>query len=385
MAKSISASILLSTSCLLLLNGCALDLIRPNVTAAEYVEQHKYKQALAKLLTEQNALVVSLNKPMPTQNLYSPPSMRDSWPYATDYEIIKADFLAKRANDVKRADRLKALLKDINSKSDQYRKKLISVLNKETQRSKWYEASVTAAQLNENVPPHPSIEKSLHRYHVKQAQAQRKVDTKVAIAQAHYLIEKEKEFHFHYGKNTQVLPHERKQLAAEKKALADRLLELSAAAIEVQDYHQAEASYEVALVLDQNSVAPDHGKAITNGLAQKTQKTIRQRQKKLLREMNAALRNKEFSEIKKLEKILSHSPFQGQAVKETLLKAEKLISSTAIGLDKRADKVYRQGKIQEAIQLWERSQALFPHLPGVKDKLQRAIKVKSKLDKLRNG
>lgn len=215
----------------------------------------------------------------------------------------------------------------------------------------------------------------------------RLMETELALAQANLLQVKLKQFDFDIRDNTVSLslPVSKFLLKNEKKEVAKKLYELSISALGKYDYLNAQKTYSTALDLDNNLQKASISKTIHNGINQKAKNTILKKQRILVNQLNKALETGDHTKLIMLHGILSNAPFKGKEVKIALDKASKARKEYATITDNKADSVYRNGDIEQAIHLWKKAKVLAPGLPNINDKLARAEKVQSKLDYLRQN
>lgn len=255
------------------------------------------------------------------------------------------------------------------------------------QLGEWGKANIALTKIEQLQPEHKRAKQLRKKYTRLRKELLRKHKTRLALAEANYLFAKQTMLEFedkdNYG---QWRPQSALNSVLHRKhILSEELMELSISALKVQDYKGAEVTFNVATRLNAQLNQPGMREAINEGLAVRTQSAIQTRLNHLLKKMELAQKEKNFKRMQSLTQILSNKPFNKKDVAKTIDEAKRQILAHAIKLDKEADKTYRRGDITKAIELWLEAKELAPHLNGLQDKLSRAEKVQSKLEKLRKS
>ena len=217
------------------------------------------------------------------------------------------------------------------------------------------------------------------------------IESHLALAKARALIAQIDQIKFEQ-RNAQSSLHwwqSNTPLKADQQVLAQTLLSLSNDALAHGNDKLAQTTLEQAFALDnglRNTVnKTDKQHAIKNRLRQKNASSLSQRQSDLIRKLNDAMNDEDYERITKLTSVLGNPPFKGRAVQQIISDAQSLLRSNSLELEHKGDGIYRQGNINDAIELWQQAHNLYPSLPGIKDKIARAQKVKYKLDTLRQS
>jgi len=275
----------------------------------------------------------------------------------------------------------------IKQKAKQYRIELAKKIQYHIRQKQWAEADHYLRKAETQLPYHKSIQALRERYYERRSEELRRVETRLALAEANYLIAKQQFLAFelkdrssHWRLKTDEL-----ELKHARMNLSEKLMELSISALAAQDYRGAEVTFNVATQLNAELSQNEVKIAIDDGLTARTEQAIQFRLTQLLKKMELAEREKDYKKMQSLIAILTSGPFKGQDVSGPISHASHLIHEEAQSLDKKADSVYRRGDISHAIDLWREAKELVPDLNGLQDKLSRAEKVKNKLDTLRKG
>jgi len=330
-----------------ILSGCA-RLPWQTQSVNSLVEQHQYQQALLQLDRQQR-------------------------------DAAHADQLSDDAYLEK--------VKTIKHLAEQHRQRLHQHIQHHLQQQAWAKADSVLHKAELNLPSNTRTDALRKRYHQLRNEALRKVDTRLALAEADYLLAKEVQLAFNKQDQTSDwrLTTDELELKHARLALAQTLMELSIAALASQDYSGAEVTFNTATQLNAELSKSDIQQVIHQGLAERTEQAILFRQNQLLKKLAIAESEQDFKKMQGLISILSTGPFKGQDVTGPIARAEQLILEHAKALDKQADRIYQRGDIQQAIELWHQAKSLAPELNGLQDKLTRAEKVQRKLEELRKG
>lgn len=275
----------------------------------------------------------------------------------------------------------------IKQKAKQYRIELAKKIQHHIRQKQWAEADHYLRKAETQLPYHKSIQALRERYYERRSEELRRVETRLALAEANYLIAKQQFLAFELKDQTSHwrLKTDELELKHARMNLSEKLMELSISALAAQDYRGAEVTFNVATQLNAELNKSDVKVAIDDGLTARTEQAIQFRLTQLLKKMELAEKEKNFKKMQSLIAILTSGPFKGQDVSEPISRATQLIHDEAQALDKKADSVYRRGNISQAIELWREAKELVPDLNGLQDKLSRAVKVQNKLDTLRKS
>lgn len=279
------------------------------------------------------------------------------------------------------------LISKIKKESDRSSKKSIKEIKAYIAKKQWGDAN---KRLNHIIQMHPwTDEYAQLKIKIDTARNNeiRLLETESTLVQANLLQVKLKQLDFDIRDKTVSLslPLTKFLLNNEKKEVAKKLYELSITALGKYDYLNAQKTYSTALDLDNSLQKASLSKTIHNGINQKAKNTILKKQRILIKQLNQALESEDHTKIIMLHGILSNAPFKGKDVKIILDKASKARKKYATTTDNKADSVYRNGDIEQAITLWKKAKILAPSLPNINDKLTRAEKVQTKLDYLRQN
>lgn len=278
----------------------------------------------------------------------------------------------------------KKQLRSVKRQASRYRQQQIRTINKLMTSKQWGQAQNIITKMTLSQPEHKSWQSIQKKLNHKKAQEQRIIDTEVALLQAKQLKIRMKQADFENRSVTGSFNWftQDSTLAEERLDLAEWLIALSTAALEQQDYGRAQTTYAKAIELNQEIKASKLDQDINQGLTAQNDSSVLKRQTSLLKKLKNAMEQEDFPLIAKYQRILSRAPFKGKQVTKSLAQAKALRQRTAKLKDKQADKIYRQGEVKQAISLWQQVQLLDPQLKGIKDKLQRSLKVQKKMQTL---
>lgn len=275
---------------------------------------------------------------------------------------------------------------NIQKQANKHADVTLARINQLITNKEWGQAKHHLQKLEDNSPWQPRFNQLKNKIMLSQRNELRLIETKQALAEAELLQAKQLKFN-HQARSTAsgskwFLPIA--SFDSEKDKLAESLYRLSLLALSKQDYENAHKTYSAALKLNGHLEKYTLTKTITQGLNKDKEHTILSQQNELLNKMDRAIKNQNFTEIIRLQNILSTAPFKGEDVKQAIKKANIQRLSRAKILAKEADTIYRQGNINVAITMWKEAKMLAPSLTQLSSKIARANKVQSKLDHLRN-
>jgi hypothetical protein len=278
------------------------------------------------------------------------------------------------------------LYKKIKKEDRLHANKKIEIIKSEITSKHWGKANALLSTLIENHSWKKQFEILDEKINRARNDELRLIETNVKLAQANLLQSKLAQYDFHI--RAQDGDHSwsftKAFLTSEKNTLAKSLYSLSIQALAVQDYVNAQKTYNQALQLNSDLQKYELSKTIHAGFNKSNKKTIQKQQTSLLKSLNKALAEENFTQIITLQKILSNAPFQGPEVNAAVQRSYSFRLNQAKLLDKKADSVYRHGNVTLAIKLWKKARLLAPKLESVQEKLTRAKKVQSKLKQLRS-
>jgi hypothetical protein len=278
----------------------------------------------------------------------------------------------------------KSLYNHTQHKAQVYRHKQITRIKNLIRQKQWGVAKNALITLEQSQPQHKDWKKIKNLLKTQQANDFRLLKTRLSLKKASLLTSKIEMAQFYQRSVTGPI-HWYKQestLAHEKLALAEELLELSTLAITQQDYQSAQSTYAKAIELNHELKRAHLTEQINQGLSHSNRAAINKRQKQLLKKLNISIRSLDYETMHHYQNILSKAPFSGKALSKSLNKAKKLRKEAAIEKSRRADALYRQRKIEEAIKLWTSAKFLDPELLELDEKLARSLKVQKKLKQL---
>ena len=278
-----------------------------------------------------------------------------------------------------------ATIKKIQRLASVHRRKQLKRVQTYFIKQEWEQAERLLLSLQENQPPNPQLKKAALQLDSLRNQERVEREASVALAQARLLVKQSQEQDFKRRNNQLSLYWWQTDmpLESEKKALANKLLSLSTEALNQDNYNLAHTTFTQALAFNHELKNAPIRIDIRQALKKRNTATAKQKQDRLIRRLTNAMNDENFEQILTLSSKLANPPFKGKAVASILQKAQAQLSANAQELEQQGDSIYRQGNIATAIELWQQAQALMPNLPGLKDKLTRAQKVKHKLDSLR--
>ena len=278
----------------------------------------------------------------------------------------------------------KSLYNHTQNKARIYRHKQIARIKSLIQEKQWGVAKNALISLKLSQPQHKDWQQISALLKTRQTNEYRLLKTRLSLKKASLLTSKIEMAQFHQRSVSGPI-HWYKQestLADEKLALAEELLELSTLAITQQDYQSAQSTYAKAIELNHELKRAHLTEQINQGLSHSNRAAINKRQKQLLRKLNQSIKSLDFETMHHYQSILSKAPFSGKRLSKSLNKAKKLRKEAAIKKSRDADTLYRQRKIQEAIDLWTSAKFLDPELLELDEKLARSLKVQKKLKQL---